>query len=102
MSEQIKTSATGTVMPATPLTSLPAGKCQVTIDKLCEDGLVRVIYPDGLVKHHGVTTGLVSAIDELAVKVVSVLRNRYGVRGDINIIIRPAELAPGVIELEIV
>jgi hypothetical protein len=64
----------GAVLPAgTPTATVPAGDYEVTIDGTDESGMLRCIYPGGFVKHHQA-----GSVEELATKVTSVLRNRYG------------------------
>lgn len=93
-----KLSGAGVVLPSgTPVAVLPPGKHSVAIDGFDESGCVRCVYPDGFIKHHQV-----EAVDGLAARVVSQIRGRYGVTGEIIVTKLPEALAAGeIIEVEV-
>lgn len=101
-------SGSGTVLPGSPSASLPAGKVVVTIDAapgenagiegaVSENVMARCIYPDGFPKNHQTNSP-----QDLFGKVVNILRNRYGVTGDVKVVkLPPAVVEGATIELEI-
>lgn len=120
----LKTQAKGLIAPGTPQSSLVPGKYSVKLTKAVgeNDGLfatdekgehvlvdgkpvpatsefmmVTCVYPDEFIKSHQVkdTTDLVS-------KATSLLRNRYGITGNINVLKAPSELKENTsIDIEI-
>lgn len=72
----IKTNAAGAVLPpgtAPAAAELSAGGYEVRIDGFDDSGLIRCVYPDGFIKHHQAET-----VEELAGKVASQIKGRYG------------------------
>lgn len=88
--DDIKIESKGLVLPqGEPVAELAEGAHTVTVEAICDDGLIRCVYPDGFVKHHQAAT-----VEELLGKVTSQLRGRYGV-SDIQFTSAPKELTAG-------
>jgi hypothetical protein len=103
----------GTVLPGSPVASLPAGKAVISIEAapgendglfdqdgkpaVSENVMAKCVYPDGFVKNHQT-----SSVTDLFGKVATQLRNRYGVTGEIKVLKLPDEVKAGTtIEVEI-
>ena len=67
------------------------GHHDITIHSIAEDGLLRVQYPDGFIKHHQVEN-----IDQLIEQIITVLRRKYGV-DQVNITKLPKNIEPGAV-----
>lgn len=88
--EDIKIESKGLVLPqGAPVASLAEGEHTVTVEAICDDGLIRCVYPDGFVKHHQAET-----VEDLLGKVTSQLRGRYGVL-DVQFTGVPKKIAAG-------
>ena len=83
------------------LQSLPAGTHTITIESakgendgiegaVSENLMARCVYPDGYTKSHQVKT-----VEDLAARVIVVLRSHFGVEGDIHIASLPESLSAG-------
>jgi hypothetical protein len=84
--------AKGLVLPPdaqSPVASLPAGEHTVTIEAICDDGLIRCVYPDEFVKHHQATS-----MEDLLSKIVRNLRARYGI-WDVQFTSVPKDITAG-------
>lgn len=88
----IHVEAKGLVLPPgaqSPVASLAAGEHTVTVEAICDDGLIRCVYPDGFVKHHQA-----ESMEDLLGKIVNNLRARYGV-WDVQFTGIPKDIAAG-------
>lgn len=86
------TNGTGMVLPQgsfKPAHSLPEGELLVTISGTDDSGLLRLEYPNGVIKHHQAEN-----VTELAGKVVNALRGLFGVT-QVEFIALPESLASG-------
>jgi hypothetical protein len=99
-------SGSGTVLPGQSTASLPAGSVTITIEAapgendglfdaqgnpaVSENVMARCVYPDGFIKNHQTNSP-----QDLFGKVVNMLRNRYGVTGDITMVSLPDAVTAG-------
>ncbi len=88
--DDIKIESKGLVLPqGVPVAQLAAGPHTVTVEAICDDGLIRCVYPDGFVKHHQAAT-----VEDLLAKVTAQVRGRFGV-AEVQFKCVPKSLAAG-------
>ena len=71
-----------------PETSLK-GRHNILIHSIADDGLVRIQYVDGFVKHHQV-----ESVDQLLPQITNVLRRKYGA-DNVSFTKLPKAIEPG-------